>query len=645
MTTKLSRPKLDSTLRPQDDFYRYVNSIWLKDHPIPDSESRWGIFPVLRDRAWSHMRDIYKDLQSSETKDIVSIQAKDFYYTGIHFDDLAVQHHQTIGKYMTKIDSISSTSDLSFVIGELHRMGVNTPWAMIIDTDNADASKYLVRLYQSGLSLPDRDYYLDSSKEMAQIRLRHKQLLVSVYDIFKGVAPNSEFFVKTIVNIELALAKKQHTNVQLRDIDENYHPISFTDLKKIYPNIDWARYAEGANWSYTKNISHDQPNFLAHINQQFKELSLEQWKVYLKWQLVRKFLPSISSETAKVHFNFYGKVISGTKENLPLWKRVVLTIDYCMGENVGKLYAQKHFPEESKKEVLSIVEELTRTFSQRIAKLDWMSYDTKNYAIKKLSNIKVLIGYPDKWRDFSDLKITRDSYIDNIIASEICNHDFVLSKLDQPNSRDDWHMSPQTVNAYHDPNRLVICFPAGILQSPFFGSHASHANNFGGIGTVIGHELSHGFDDQGCQFDADGNVRQWQTKSERKTFASRAKLIIDQADHFEVLQGLKLNGALVIGESIADLGGVELSLEALRKRTGNDITNEEIREFFINFAFTETGLAREQKTREFALTDPHPPGIFRVNAILAHVDTFYEIFNVKSTDKLYRPPSKRAKIW
>lgn len=645
MTIKLSRPKIDSALRPQDDFYRHVNNIWLKDHPIPDSESRWGIFPILRDQAWSKMRDIYEELQSSEAKDIISRQAKDFYHTGMHFDDLATQHHQTINKYVTKIEGISNTSDLSFAVGELHRMGVNVPWSMVIDTDDADATRYLVRLYQAGLSLPDRDYYLASNKEMAQIRLKYKQLLTSVHDIFKDIAPDSEFFVETIIDMELALAKKQHTNVQLRDIEKNYHPISFADLKKTYKNIDWARYTQGAKWSYTKNISHDQPNFMAYIDQQFGERSLEQWKVYLKWQLIRKFLPSISSETAALHYSFFSKVISGTKENLPLWKRVVLTIDWCIGENVGKLYVQRHFPEESKKKVLSIVEEVSRAFSQRIARLDWMNDDTKNYAIKKLNNIKVLIGYPDKWRDFSDLKITRNSYVDNIIASEIYNHDFTLSKLGQPNNRDEWGMSPQTVNAYHDPNRLVICFPAGILQAPFFDSQASDAQNFSGIGTVIGHELSHGFDDQGCQFDANGNVRQWQTEGERKTFAQRAKVIIDQADHFEVLPGLRLKGDLVIGESIADLGGVELGLEALRGQIGSNITNKDIRAFFINYAFTEAGSTREQKTREFALTDPHPPGTFRVNAILAHVDSFYEAFSLVPTDNLYRPKKNRAKIW
>lgn len=645
MISKFSQFRLDGNFRPQDDFFRHVNNIWLEENPIPDSESRWGVFGVLREDAWSKVRDIYEELQGKEPKDTTSQQAKDFYYTGINFDSFAARHTKVVDEYLAKIDAAADLKLLSRLLGELHRIGLGAPWQIYIDTDDTDSSRYIVRLYQSGLSLPDRDYYLSDDKSMKQTRKKYELLLAKSHKIFKGLAPDDEMLIKTIIDLETAIAKKQRTNAQLRDVEGNYNPIQYGALKKQYSNIDWAGFAEGLGWENTKNITVDQPEFLEFINQNFTEDKLDQWKIYLKWHLVRRFLPYISNETSDINFQFYGQVISGAKQKMPLWKRVVLNGERLMGENVGKIYAEQHFPEDSKKKVQSMVDDVTKTFAARIQKLDWMSNDTKQYAIKKLNNMKVLVGYPDEWRDFSELKISRKSYLDNIITAEHYNADYELAKLGQKNSRDQWHMSPQTVNAYHDPNRLVICFPAAILQAPFFSPNASHAKNLGGIGTVIGHELTHGFDDQGCQFDADGNVRQWQTSVERKSFAGKAQIIKDQANSFEVLPGLMLNGDLIIGESIADLGGLELALNTLRDKLGEDITDQDIQEFFINFAVVEVGHDREQRAREFALIDPHPPDKFRVNAMLQHVDGFYEAFSVMPTDKLYRPPEKRAKIW
>ncbi len=645
MTADLS-PILDSSVRPQDDFFKHVNGIWLNKNPIPANESRWGTFNILREKSWTQMRNIYQDLQSSQEGTGTEQQARDFFYSGINFDTCATEHWQTIKQYSDKINQATDKASLSRVIGELHRIGVNAPWSMIIDTDDKNSSQYLVRLYQSGLSLPDRDYYLSDETDMAAVREKYQHLLSQVHEVWKDLRTEKDEFIKTVFEIEKNIAKAQRTRSELRDVEGNYNSVSFEELQKIYSHIDWAEYAKGTHWTYTKNISHDQPGFMVFINQQFHETDVARWRIYLKWQLLRKFLPCISEETAKLHFEFYGKVIAGTKEMSPLWRRVVMNIDHLIGENVGRLYAEKHFPEKSKQKVLSMVDKVTEAFAERIKTLDWMSEKTKDYAIKKLRNMKVLIGYPDEWRDFSGLKIVRNSYVGNIIQAETFNHDYLLSQLDKPNRRDQWHyMSPQTVNAYHDPNRLVICFPAGILQAPFFDIEASDAKNFGGIGTVIAHELTHAFDDQGCQFDAEGNVRQWQTAAERKRFTKKAEIIKKQADVFEVLPNVKLKGDLVIGESIADLGGLEISLHALCSRDQQDTNIEQIREFFINYACTESSTTREQLAREYALVDPHPPSEFRVNAILQHVDSFYEVFSLAPEDKLFRPESERAKIW
>lgn len=645
MTVQLTESLLDPTVRPQDDFFSHVNSKWLADNPIPDTEARWGTFNVLRDEAWGNMRDIFEDLQNSKSPVVLEQQARDFYYTGMHFDKLATQHKKDIAAILAKIDAVETSADVSSMIGALHRLGVNVPWAVFVDTDHVDATKYVLHLYQSGLSLPDRDYYLDSSEEMVAIRARYTELLKKTYAIFPSLAHSEEELVQTVVDIETAIAKNQRTNSQLRDVEANFNPIDFQQLQKHYKNIDWQAYAKATSWHDHSNISQAQPEFLEFVNKLCAPKNIADMKVYLKWHAVRKFLPAISEETATLHFEFFGKTITGTKENAPLWKRTVLMIEHSMGENVGQLYAEKHFPEAAKKAVQKMVQDISDTFADRIERLDWMTEDTKKYATKKLRNMTVLIGYPDKWRDFSGLKVVRTSLVGNIIAAEEFNHDYDLAKLPTPNDKDQWHMSPQTVNAYHDPNRLVICFPAGILQSPFFDIHASAARNLGGIGVVIGHELTHAFDDQGSQFDAEGNVRQWQTNAERKRFEKRAQLIKDQADAFEVLPGVRLKGDLVIGESIADLGGVEMALETLSNYEKGSPSKDQVRELLMNYAFTEAHAVREQKAREFALIDPHPPSRFRVNAILQHVDAFYEAFSLIPYDKLFRLEKERAKIW
>lgn len=645
--TSTIEPILDDSIRPQDDFFEYVNRKWLDKNPMPGTQPRWGVFDILRDQSSRHVREIYESLQSKKDLSQAEQQARDFYYTGINFDQLSEQHWQAVRGYMDKIADVQDTKQLSSIIGELHRIGVNAPWAMVIDTDEKDSKRYIVRLYQAGLSLPSRDHYLSNDKDMQELQNKYRVFLGKVYELAGFDSVTREEFVKTIFDIEKGLAEVQLSSSDLRDVEGNYNPITFTDLKKEYPSIDWDKYAQSANWGSKKNITHDQPNFMKHIDGMFATLSLQQWQVYLQWQLLRKFLPYISKQTSEANFDFYGKVISGTKESMPVWQRTVITIDRLMGENVGKLYAEEYFPEESKARVLKIVEEVVDAFAKRVEHLDWMGQDTKDYALKKLRNIIVLIGYPDagEWKDYGGLLISRESFVENIINGEAFHHDFELSRLDEPKKRDEWHMPPQTVNAYHDPNCLVIGFPAGILQPPFFNPKASDAQNFGGVGTVVGHELTHAFDDQGSQFDADGNVNLWQTSAERKLFADRTKIIEQQADSFEVLPGLKLKGDLIIGEAIADLGGLELVLDALRTHHKGNAPAKDIRDLFISYAFTEAHNARDEWVRSVTSSDPHPPSEFRVNEILQHVDGFYKAFDVKVGDKLYRPPEERAKIW
>lgn len=638
-----------TTTRPQDDFFGFVNNPWLAKNPMPPSESRWGTFNALRDTAWQAMKTIYEDLTNQENLAPGSIeqQARDMYYTGIHKDDLEATHLADIRGYFTQIDAVQNTTQLAQIIGTLQALGAHGPWRVIVDLDEKDSTKHIFRLYQTDLTLPDRDYYLEDSDKMKSIRHAYTQHLKKVFGFFPQLGTDAQNFAELILAFETQLATHSRSKTALRDINANYNKTTYAELQKNYPNISWATFAKATGWQPTNQISVDQPEFMQFVNQQFTKRPLDDWKSYLKWQFLVLFYGGISERFANLKFEFFGKILSGTSELMPLWKRVTLAVDEALGDGVGKLYVERHFSESAKHQVLDMVEKIRATYKKRIQALSWMTDPTKAEAQKKLANMKVLIGYPDQWRDFSALNIGRNSYIQNLIAAEIFNSNYWLQKIGKPASRDEWLMFPQTVNAYHDPNRLVICFPAAILQPPFFSPQADAATNYGGIGSVIGHEFTHGFDDQGCQFDEKGNVRMWQKPEERQAFDKRAQHIIDQANAFKVLPGLNLKGKLVIGESIADLGGLELALDALHTLPDTPSKDNLTREqrFFVGYATTECDQTREEKLRELALSDPHPNSHFRVNGILQHVDAFYTAFDVRPGDKLYRAPEQRAKIW
>lgn len=651
-TAQSNSYSLDKTVRPQDDFYGYVNNSWLAAHPIPESETRWGTFMQLRDEAHHNMRSIYEELQSLELQSgSVEQQARDFYYTGMHMDKFSQNHMRLVRSLFDEIDAVGSRQSLVVVIGKLHARGIGGPWAAMVDADNHDSTQHIIRFYQSGLTLPDRDYYLDDSKKMRSVRAEYETHVKKVFTYFPELSADATTLWKSVYDFEHGLAKASRSSTDLRDVENNYHRMPFAEVVKTYDAIDWKSYAKALGWQASDRLSIDQPEFMAHINKQMEVHSLDEWKTYLKWRIVMATYGRINSELAEVRFEFFGKVLGGAAEIMPLWKRVVLATDGAIGEAVGQLYAERYFPESSKQQVLSIVDSMREAYKKRILRLDWMSETTKKYALKKLDNIKVLIGYPDQWRDFSGLEVGRESYLANCMAAAMFEKAFWLARLNQPTSREDWFMYPQTVNAYHDPNRLVICFPAAILQRPFFDPNAHIAANMGGIGAVVGHELTHGFDDQGCRFDAEGNVRTWQTERERTIFQKKAKVVIDQADAFEVLPGLALKGGLIVGESIADLGGIEIAFEALQDQLGDvlssvvqdDLTAAQL--FFVNYARTECSNIREQKLREYTLTDPHPASIFRVNGMVCHDDDFYQAFNVRESDNLYLDVDKRAKIW
>lgn len=638
---------LDSNVRPQDDFFGYVNNNWLRTNPIPPSESSWGTFYQLRDESWAAVHDIISSLKKIQPSLLTHDQnlLRKYFKTALEFTNYSSSHIILIKKEIETIKSIENSEQLANYIGRCHRHNLSPFWTWYVDLDDKDSSHQVMRLHQSGLRLPNRDYYLDNSSHMIDIRdkyAKHKKRVSNLLPELESI-----FNWDQSIEIEKLIAQASWADVKLRDVHENYTKFSNVSLGKRYFNFNWKSYFDGLGWNEPNDsLVIGQPTYFDKIIKLLHQIPLDNIKSYLSWYTVSHFLSWIDEESAAESFSFYGSTISGTTEIKPLWKRVVLQADnLIIGETLGREYAAKHFPADSKKAVIKIVEEIRAAYHRRINKLTWMSDKTKVRAHTKLDNIKVFIGYPTTWQSLEGLILSDSNHIANILTARAFETDIELKKIGQKPAKEEWHMSAHTVNAYHHPNRLEIVFPAAILQPPFYDPKSSHSTNLGGIGAVIGHEFTHGFDDQGAEFDEQGNVNTWQNAKERSAFKTRSNTIVSQADKFEVIPGVRLKGGLILGEAIADLGGLELAIEALILNPDNDGTTEQLEELFINFARCESGAATKERSIELAKIDPHPPSVFRVNNIINSTDEFYNIYNVKPGDNLYLPTQQRTKIW
>ena len=630
----------DSSVRPQDDFFGYVNNGWLQQNPIPATETSWGTFYVLRDQSWSAVDTIVKELTSSKNKLSHDQQLlSDFVSSALRFEKNTDKHYGSLSSLLAHISKIRTPKDIAQVLGELHRLDIGAFWSPYVSQDDRDSSNQVLRFYQSGLSLPNRDYYLDDSPRMKKIRSAYT---VYYWDL-KKLLPNPKLLGcrRKTRRIEQSLAEASWTEVALRDVEKNYTRYTLAALKQTFKTFDWDAYFDGLGWkNQTDNIVVDQNSYVNACVKLIATAPLVEVKDYLRWQVVNSFASWLSAATAERSFAFYGKTISGQEEMKPLWKRAVLLADRSIiGEALGREYAARHFPESSKRAVSELVEDVRAAYHARIDRLTWMGDATKKRAHTKLDNIKVFVGYPTIWKDLSGLSFTADDVVSNLIAARRYASDIELAKVGQKPAAEEWEMNAQTVNAYNHPNRLEIVFPAAILQPPFYDSKASRAANLGGIGAVIGHELTHSFDDEGSKFDEHGNVSPWQTKEERKRFDALAKNIVRQADAFETVPGVYLQGKMILGEAIADIGGLALAVEALGDKP------EERQDLFVNFARCECGHTTKDLAVVLAKTDPHPPSKFRVNNVVNHNDAFYETYAVTKTDRLYLPPTSRAKIW
>lgn len=644
-----------STINPRDDFFHFVNGTWIEENPIPPEESKWGSFYALRVEVEKQLKVILDEIS---TKDDAALddnarKVRDFYRTGMDMEKLDALKDAPIKDFFTAVDGVSDIAGLSSLVGMLHRQGIGAFWECGVDQDLKNSEIMALYIGQGGLGLPDRDYYVKDDEKSREIRQNYSgyaDRMLSLSGSIAAYRPLSKIFI----DIETRLAKASMTQVELRDIEKQYNKMVPAELAAISPRVDWNKYFEALCVPIPGYMIVCQPEFIKAVNVIFEEVPLEDLKAYVRWHVLNGTAHFLSEEFSKESFDFYGRTFGGATEMKPRWRRVLSTVDNMLDEAVGQLYVKKHFSEAAKEKVKDLVEHLTVAYTVRIKNLDWMSAETKQKALVKLAAVTKKLGYPDKWKDLSMLETGTDSYLQNYVRAHRFEFDRRMKMIAKPVDRAEWHCSPQTVNAFYSPAMNEIVFPAAILQPPFFYQDIDDAMNFGGIGTFIGHELTHGFDDQGALFDASGNLRNWWTKEDKERFDKKTAHLAEQFDAYEPLPGLHVNGKLTLGENIADLGGLLIAYDGLMLTLGGTEATAKMpliegmtpfQRFFKNLAIAERVNIREEALRTQIQTDPHSPGIYRVNGPLSNMTEFYEAFDVKPGDGLYREESDRVKIW
>ncbi len=654
---------IDTSVKPQDDFYKFANGNWLKNNPIPPEYSRWGSFNELIEKNNDALHQIAeqasqlseKSGQSKIEKAAASEMQKvgDFYASGMNETQINSARLLPLKGELTRIDSINDLSALSKTIGRLHGLGIGALFGFTSVQDDKESTRVIAQAFQGGLGLPDRDYYTKDDAASKKIREEYVAHVTKMFSLLGDKPDAAAAHAKTVMEIETALAKPARTRVELRDPQKNYNKMSQAELQKLMPDFKWNDYFQVLGLPVPGAINVGQPDFFKAANDAVKNVSLADWKTYLRWHLIHDTASALGQDFVDENFAFFGKTLSGTEKLKPRWKRVVSTIDNEIGEALGKLYVAENFPPEAKQRALEMVNNLKEALADRIKSNDWMDEPTKQEALKKLAAFSVKIGYPDKWRDYSALKIDRGPYVFNVLRSDQFEVAREMKKIGKPVDRDEWELSPPTVNAYYHPNLNEIVFPAGILQTPFFNPDADDAVNYGGIGAVIGHEMTHGFDDQGRQYDAVGNLRDWWSPASAKAYNERAKAIIDQYAAYEPLPGQHINGELTQGENIADIGGLKIAYAAFQKAMAKhpEEANKKIdgytpdQRFFLAWAQIWRANQREQETMLRLNTDPHSPGRFRSNGPVSNMPEFQKAFNLPDNSPMVRPAKDRANIW
>lgn len=640
---------LDTSIRPQDDFFMYANGGWIKKTKLPKDESRWGSFIILRHNTDTQLHTIVKELTGKRTVQNASEKlVRDIYLSATNTELRNSLGVTPVFAWQTKIKNITNKDDLLKYIAEAHRSGISAIFNTFVDQDSKKSDRYILHLYQGGLGMPERDYYLKDNPEQLRVREAYKKHIDALLKLYGMDASKRKEQLEVVMRVETLLAKASMSKEDTRDVEKTYNKHGAHSLTKLCPAFMWQSYFTKLGVKNSSQYIVATELFFKQLSTLLERISLSDWKIYLEWHLLNDSASLLSEPFIKENFSFYGTVLTGTKHMKPLWRRALGVVNGTVGEALGELYVKRYFPESAKRKMNILVTDLFEVYEKRILRLDWMTKATKRKAVLKLKKMNRKIGYPEKFKTYKGLQISPRDYFGNMIRANEYAHVREMKKLQKVVQRKEWFMTPQTVNAYCSFNLNEIVFPAAILQAPFFDERADDSVNYAGIGAVIGHEMTHGFDDQGAKFDGNGNMKVWWTKTDSKHFEKKARVMQKQYDSFIAAPGVNVNGKLTLGENIADLGGLSIAYEAYQKRltkTGRkDIEGFSPEErFFLGFAQAEREIARPEFTKMAALTDPHSPAPCRVNGPLSNFDPFYKTFKLKSSDALFR--KNRVTIW
>ena len=641
---------MDSTVKPGDNFYMYANGKWYKTAVIPETESGIGSFLDLRNKTRANLRAILDEVSKGGFKEgTLEQKVGDFYASSMDSATIEKLGYEPVKQFLADIETITDAKGIINFVASCQTQNSPLLFFPFIGADEKNSKLNLPSFYQGGLGLPDRDYYFKNDAATVAVIEAYKKYLQTLFKLTGSDEATALKNTETIYNFEKQLASSHLTNVELRNPQINYNKMAVADLEKSMPEIGWGNLLSGMKIK-TDSINIAQPKYFTQLSKTLKSVPLATWKLYLKAHILNDAAPLLSSDFVNAEFEYTGKALSGQQKLKPRWERMSMMTDAALGEALGQLYVKKHFNDDAKKRMLDLVNNLQKAFETRIKNLDWMSDSTKQKAIAKLNTFIKKIGFPDKWKDYSKVTIARDKFFANAVACSKNEYDIQVSKVGKPVDRTEWGMTPPTINAYYNPTFNEIVFPAGILQFPFFDMNADDAINYGGIGMVIGHEMTHGFDDQGAQYDKDGNLQNWWGKDDEVKFKAKAQQVIELYNGFTVLDSVHVNGALTTGENMADIGGVAIAYDAF-KLTKQGQGDEKIdgftpdQRFFLSVAQIWKSKQKEALMRQRINTDPHSPAIWRVLGPLMNFTPFYNAFGVKEGDKMWKPEKERIKIW
>ncbi len=653
LSSGIDKANMDLNVKPGMDFYEYAAGGWLKTHPLDAEHPTNGAFVDLEEQNQKRIKGLIEEYSSkSQPKGSLGQKIGDLYNLMMDSVRLNREGAAPLKPVLAKVEAIKNKKEYQLVMAQLDYQGVGAMmFGISVGADQRNASQNIVGISQGGIGLGERDYYLNDDEQTVKVRNAYKEYIKTLFQLVGDDEQTALKKTDVLLAIETRIAKASYDNVKLRDVNANYHKIGYAQLISDYPGIDWGNIFLAQGFPPFAEVDLAQPEPIKEVEKILEETSLDDLKTYAEAKVISSATNSLSDEFRAASFKF-NQTLSGVKQDRPRWKRAVGVVSGVLGEAIGKLYVEKYFPESSKQRMLDLVHNLQTALAERIDEASWMEQATKDQAKDKLSNFIIKIGYPDKWRDYSGLEIDPSlSLYDNLTrVTAFLTKDYIDRKVNKPVDKSEWHMTPQTVNAYYNPTTNEICFPAAILQAPFFDPEADDAVNYGAIGCVIGHEMSHGFDDQGCQFDKNGNQNNWWTAADKANYDKRTKVLEEYFSNYEVQPGKKINGKLTLGENIGDNGGLNIAFRAMsnlmktKKLPVIDGFTPEQR-FFLAWGRVWAANTSDEMTDYLLKVDPHSPNQARVNGALPHIDAWYDAFNVKKSDKMYVPKSKRAHIW